>query len=110
MRNTEIKFEIIETIGVIGHASNGWTKELNIVAWNDWPAKYDLRSWSPDRSKFTKGFTFNEPEAIELMKLLQEHVVDPENVAEEAESDMLKNLLMDNYFNESEDDEDEGEE
>ncbi len=108
MRNTEIKFEIVETIGVIGTSPNGWTKELNIVAWNGYPAKYDLRQWSPDRSKFGKGFTFTAEEAEELFELLEERLIEDGRKANE--SDALKSLLMDNYFNESEDDEDEGEE
>lgn len=97
MRSNDIKFEIVENIGVIGLSTNDWTKELNVVAWNGYPPKYDLRTWSPDRSKFTKGFTFTEAEAIELLKLLQdilgELAEDNEN-----ESDMLKGILMKGYF------------
>jgi len=30
-----IKFEIIKNIGVLSESSSGWTKELNLVSWND---------------------------------------------------------------------------
>lgn len=112
MRNTEIKFEIVETIGVIGTSPNGWTKELNIVAWNGYPPKYDLRQWSPDRSKFGKGFTFTNTEAEELLELLEERLIeDGRQATDVSESDKLKALLLNGYFKpeESEDDEDDEE-
>ena len=31
----EIKFEIKETIGVLSESTKGWSKELNLVSWND---------------------------------------------------------------------------
>ena len=41
----EIKFEIKETVGVISESSKGWTKELNLISWNDKEPKYDIRDW-----------------------------------------------------------------
>lgn len=40
-----IKFEIVKEIAVLSESKN-WTKELNIVKWEDNPPKYDIRSWS----------------------------------------------------------------
>jgi len=51
----EIKYEITEKIAVLSQTSGGWTKELNLVSWNDKPAKYDLRDWSPEHAKMGKG-------------------------------------------------------
>ena len=31
----DIKFEIKETIGVLSESAKGWTKELNLISWND---------------------------------------------------------------------------
>ena len=31
----ELKFEIKEHIGMVSESSTGWTKELNIVSWNE---------------------------------------------------------------------------
>jgi hypothetical protein len=30
-------------------SASGWSKELNLISWNDRDPKYDLREWSPDR-------------------------------------------------------------
>lgn len=66
----EIKFEIAKTLGVLATSEKGWTKELNLVSWNDRPAKYDLREWSPDHTLMSKGITLSEPELKALKELL----------------------------------------
>lgn len=53
----DIKFEIKETIGVLSESAKGWSKELNLVSWNDKDPKYDIREWSPDHAKMGKGVT-----------------------------------------------------
>ena len=67
---SEVKFEIVEQIGVLSESSKGWTKELNKVSWNGGTPKYDLRDWSPDHTKMGKGITFTEDEAQKLKELL----------------------------------------
>jgi len=54
MAGTPIKFEIVKHIGVINRNDRGWTKELNIVSWNDQPPKYDIRDWDPELEKMRK--------------------------------------------------------
>lgn len=66
----EIKYEIIENIGVISENARGWRKEVNLISWNDAPAKYDIREWAPDHQKMGKGITLTEDEAKELKELL----------------------------------------
>ncbi|MBR1420842.1 MAG: hypothetical protein IJ575_07315 [Selenomonadaceae bacterium] len=66
----EFKFEIIETLGELGEGSKGWKKYLRKISWNDKPAKYDIREWSPDDSKMGKGVTLTAEEIAELKKLL----------------------------------------
>ena len=39
----EIKFEITKHLGVLSQSTKGWTKELNLVSWNDREPKYDIR-------------------------------------------------------------------
>ena len=51
----DIKYEITKKIGVLSENAKGWTKELNLVSWNDRPAKLDIREWSPDHEKMGKG-------------------------------------------------------
>ena len=47
MPATEIKYEVVEQIAVLSENSKGWTKELNLISWNDKEPKYDIRDWSP---------------------------------------------------------------
>ncbi len=66
----DIKFEIVKKLGVLSTSSRGWSKELNLVSWNDRPAKYDLREWSPDGTMMGKGITLTAEEMASLKALL----------------------------------------
>ncbi|HKL85730.1 MAG TPA: YdbC family protein [Treponemataceae bacterium] len=66
----EFSFEIIEKLGVLSENKTGWTMELNTVSWGGRPAKYDIRSWSPDHQKMGKGVTLSTEEFAALKKLL----------------------------------------
>jgi hypothetical protein len=68
----DIKFEIVQKLGVLSTSGKGWTKELNLIAWNDRPPKYDLREWSPDGTQMGKGITLTAEEAAALKALLDE--------------------------------------
>lgn len=70
----EIKFEIVKEIGVISESTKGWTKELNLVSWNDGTPKYDLRDWDPNHEKMGKGVTLTEDEIRKLKKLLDTEI------------------------------------
>ena len=65
----ELKYEITAQIGVLSERS-GWTKELNMIRWNDREPKYDIRDWSPDKAKMSKGITMTREEVIALRDLL----------------------------------------
>jgi len=73
-RNQELKFEIINQIGVISTSASGWNVELNRVSWNGNEPKYDVRSWSPNHTKMGKGITFSEEELVALSELLAKEV------------------------------------
>lgn len=66
----DIKYEIVKKIGVLSRAGSGWTKELNLISWNDREAKYDLRDWSADGEKMGKGVTLSKDELLALRELL----------------------------------------
>jgi hypothetical protein len=68
----EIKYEIVKNIGVLSKAGSGWTKELNLVSWNDREPKYDLRDWSADHDKMGKGVTLSKEELLALKELLNQ--------------------------------------
>ncbi len=74
MAGKDLKYEIINQIGVISTSASGWNTELNRVSWNGAEPKYDLRSWSPDHSKMGKGITLSESELTALADLLAKEV------------------------------------
>lgn len=61
--------EILETL-VEFPEKGKFHKELNLVKWGDNPPKYDLRGWSEDHSKWTKGTTLTKEELIILKEKL----------------------------------------
>ena len=66
----EIKFEIIETLGILSESPKGWTKELNLISWNERKPKYDLRDWDPEHEKMGKGVTLSVDELKKLRDIL----------------------------------------
>jgi hypothetical protein len=67
----EVKFEILQNLGVLSQGSRGWQKEVNIVSWNGRPPKVDIRDWDADHQRMGKGVTLNREEVEALGKLLQ---------------------------------------
>lgn len=68
----EIKYEIKETIGTLSESNKGWSKELNLISWNEREPKYDLRDWAPEHEKMGKGITMTKEELIKLRDILNE--------------------------------------
>ncbi len=66
----ELKYEIIETVGVVSESPKGWTKELNLISWNGREAKYDIRDWAPNHEKMGKGVTLSNEELVKLKEIL----------------------------------------
>lgn len=66
----EIKFEIVEELGVLSENAKGWRKELNRVSWNEAAPKYDLREWAPEHEKMGKGVTLSEEEYLKLKEII----------------------------------------
>ena len=67
----DFTYEVIQTYGVLSTSQKGWTLELNLISWNRKDPKLDLRTWSPDHQKMTKGVTLTEEEAAELKQILE---------------------------------------
>ncbi|HHT50124.1 MAG TPA: hypothetical protein GXZ78_01440 [Eubacteriaceae bacterium] len=65
-----IKYDIIEEIGGLSDSPKGWTKELNLISWNDRAPKYDLRDWAPNHEKMGKGITLSKEELKTLRDIL----------------------------------------
>lgn len=66
----DIKYDIVEEIGVLSENAKGWRKELNKISWNGAASKYDIRDWAPAHEKMGKGITLTEDEAARLKELL----------------------------------------
>ena len=50
----------------------GWSKELNLISWNDREPKYDIRDWGPEHEKMGKGVTLSVEELKKLREILNE--------------------------------------
>ena len=70
----ELKYEIINHIGIVSQQSGGWNIELNRISWNSGEPKYDLRSWSPNHEKMGKGITLTEEALRGLKKVIEEEI------------------------------------
>lgn len=67
-----IKYDIVKEVGVVSENSSGWTKEINLISWNDRAPKYDIRDWAPGHEKIGKGVTLSADELRELKRILNE--------------------------------------
>lgn len=66
----DIKYTITQHLATLSTSPKGWTKELNLVSWNDKEPKYDIRDWSPDHEKMGKGVTLSAEELMALKAAL----------------------------------------
>lgn len=69
----EIKYEIIEKLGVLDSDSAN-PKELRVVRWNNGDAKFDLRNWKQNEDGTEtplKGIVLDQEELYSLYELLQ---------------------------------------
>jgi len=68
----DIKYEIKKELGVLSESSKGWTKELNLISWNDKAPKYDIREWAPNHEKMGKGVTLTSEEVKKIINILKD--------------------------------------
>ena len=67
MNNERISYKVIANVGTLAKYPTGWSKEVNIVSWNEGPAKLDIRDWSPEHDKMSRGITLNPDEVQRLI-------------------------------------------
>ena len=70
----DIKYDIVEEIGVLSENAKGWRKELNKISWNGGEPKYDIRDWSDNHEKMGKGITLTEEELRSLKKVIDNEI------------------------------------
>jgi len=66
----DLKYEITNELAVLSESARGWTKEINMVSWNDREPKVDIREWSPEHERMGKGVTLSKEEAKLLREVL----------------------------------------
>jgi hypothetical protein len=69
--NTQIDHEIKETLAVLSTTPSGWALELNLISWDHREPKLDLRKWSDDHLRMSKGITLTNDEAKKLLEALK---------------------------------------
>ena len=65
-------YEIAENLGTISTTGSGWSKEVNLVSWRGAQPKLDIREWSEDHEKMSRGLTLTTAEAVKLTLILQD--------------------------------------
>ena len=75
----DIRFEIVERIGVLERHENGWSREINVVSWNGGEPKLDIREWSPDHERMTRGITLSEEQGRKLSDALNKRYTTRDN-------------------------------
>ena len=68
----EFTYEITERIAVLSTNARGWERQLNMISWNGNDPKYDIRDWSPDGTRMSKGISLSEEELKTLKGILDE--------------------------------------
>lgn len=74
-KKPEITNKIVQHVGEISTTNSGYKKELNLVSWNEGEAKYDIRDWSEDHSRSSKGITLSLEELKQLKVLIDKELV-----------------------------------
>lgn len=68
----DIKYEIVKKVAELSESSTGWTKEVNLVSWNEREPKVDIREWNHGQNKMSKGITLSTEELLKLKQALEE--------------------------------------
>ncbi len=66
----DFRYEILNHIGILSTSNSGWTKEVNIVKWNDALPKIDIREWDGEHVKMSRGASLTVKESEKLRDLL----------------------------------------
>ena len=67
----EFKYEIQKHFGTVSTSEDGrFALEVNLISYNDAPAKVDIRTWNKETGRMYKGITMTEEEAESLGQIL----------------------------------------
>lgn len=65
-----VTYDIVKHIGVIRETPRGYTKEVNLVSWNGAEPKIDIRDWSQDHNRMSKGIALRKEDAQKAAELI----------------------------------------
>lgn len=68
----DITYVIKEKIATLQEKRDGWKKMLCLVSWNGAEPKLDLREWSPDFKKMSRGITLSAEEMDVIVAAMNE--------------------------------------
>lgn len=74
---SDFSYNIVRNLAVLSQRGN-WNLELNLISWGGRPATYDLRKWSPDHSKMSKGISLSKSELDALAEYLSQALIPTE--------------------------------
>ena len=64
-----MQYEIKEKIATLSE-NKVYSKEINVISWDQSPVKYDIRLWRLDNGHPSKGLTFTKQELKDLRNIL----------------------------------------
>ncbi len=76
MINKRFELQIVKHIATLSENGN-YSRELNLVSFNDRPARLDVRAWKQDGSKGKiplKGIQLSDNEASTLCDVLKDYI------------------------------------
>ena len=65
---------MLKAQGLNHWTTNGWQKEVNLVSWNGNEPKVDIREWSPDHERMSRGVALTDAEAEQLCMILHNYM------------------------------------
>ena len=71
MQNMKVRYVVKLRLGELSKGKNGWSKQANIIKWNNGLFKLDIRDWNGDKQQMRRGITLTKSEAEKLISLLK---------------------------------------
>lgn len=65
------RYVIKMCLGDLSRNKNGWSKQANIIKWNNGIFKLDIRDWNNSKQQMRRGITLSRSEVERLLVLLR---------------------------------------
>lgn len=84
MESSSVTWEIKEHIGILKEGKKGWNREFNLISWNEAAPKFDIRDWSKEHDKCSRGITLHREELLKLVQGAMPFVMEEESLSRES--------------------------